>query len=49
VSNELPTDIQRDCDEPAAPVATDPPLVLIDGDEDLACVDDTCLPADVTQ
>jgi hypothetical protein len=26
-----------------------PPLVLLGGDEDLVCVDDTCLPGDVVR
>jgi hypothetical protein len=26
-----------------------PPLVLLGGDEDLVCVDDTCLPPDVAR
>jgi hypothetical protein len=40
VSNEV-ADVPEPTDAPARP-----PLVLIAGDDDLVCVDDTCLPAE---
>jgi len=42
VSNEV-ADVPDPNDAPPKPN-----LVLIAGDDDLCCVDDTCLPADVT-
>jgi hypothetical protein len=42
VSNEA-VDVPKPANEPPTL-----PLVLIAGDDDLVCLDDTCLPADVT-
>ena len=42
VSNEG-ADVPEPIDAPPKPT-----LVLISGDNDLICIDDTCLPADVT-
>jgi len=41
VSNEV-ADVPEPSDAPAKPT-----LVLIAGDDDLVCIDDTCAPADL--
>ena len=46
------SDVPRRSDEPGPPTIdspTLPPLMVFEGDDDLVCVDDTCLPLDVAR